>query len=286
MGYFGNFVALAPDYQDSDLLITHGDSLLMALKGIPVIRVMHGSALGEMLSAKTPWRFFMQFGVYLQELLTALFYSGCVANSYNATRYNPLVRRVIPLGINLTDFYPDPDQKTPTPSILFVGTLDGRKRGQKLVEWFCEAIRPKHPEATLDIVGPRGPEVAGVTYYTGIATSELALLYRRAWVYASPSTYEGFGLPYVEAMASGTPVVASPNPGSREILDGGRYGRLADDSQFSEAIVELLSNARARNDLGARGLARSKNYSLAQMLDSYENLAFELCGHRDRNPSA
>ncbi len=45
----------------------------------------------------------------------------------------------------------------------------------------------------------------GVTYVTGVPDTQLADLYRRAWVCASPSTYEGFGLPYLEAMACGTP---------------------------------------------------------------------------------
>ena len=74
------------------------------------------------------------------------------------------------------------------------------------------------PQAQLTMVATTGPPMQGVTYCTGIAEAELVRLFQQSWVYASPSVYEGFGLPYLEAMACGTAVVASPNPGSRELL--------------------------------------------------------------------
>ena len=277
MGYFGNVLALVPNYGHSEAIIAHGDSLLLPLKGRPVVRVMHGSALGEMFSARTPWRFLMQLGIYLQELLTAFINPRCVGNSRNAARYNPFVQRTIPLGTNLNDFFPDPASKTPEPSILFVGTLDGRKRGSLLVDWFSRVVRPSHPSARLQVVGPQGPQVEGVTYYTGLPRNELALLYRSVWVYASPSTYEGFGLPYVEAMASGTAVIATPNPGSEEVLNHGHFGRLVPDSEFASVVNELLANRGAREVLAARGLERAQNYALDTMVESYENLLLETC---------
>ena len=51
MGYLGNLLALVPDYREFDAVIAHGDSLLVPLTGKPVLRVMHGSALGEARSA-------------------------------------------------------------------------------------------------------------------------------------------------------------------------------------------------------------------------------------------
>ena len=51
MGYLGNVLALLPDYREFDAIIAHGDSLLLPLAGKPVVRVMHGSALGEARSA-------------------------------------------------------------------------------------------------------------------------------------------------------------------------------------------------------------------------------------------
>lgn len=186
------------------------------------------------------------------------------------------MRKVIPTGIDLSVFEPGSGEKTAHPSVLFVGTLDGRKRGGLLLKWFREVVRPQVPDATLTIVGPAGPAVEGVTYRMGISVDDLAEMYRRAWLFASPSSYEGFGLPYVEAMASGTPVVASPNPGSHEVLDSGQYGRLVSDQDFPSAIVEILTDEGARAELTRRGLERAQVYGLDAMVDGYESLIREL----------
>jgi glycosyltransferase involved in cell wall biosynthesis len=277
MGYLGNVLAALPEYGRPDVFIAHGDSLLMPLLGRPVVRLMHGSALEEALSATSPARTLLQFGVYLQELLTGLTQSGCVAVSRNAGRYNPFVRRVIPNGVNLSAFRADAARKTEEPSVLFVGALDGRKRGRLLLEWFERDVRPRHPRATLRMVCEPGPRAEGVTYHTGVGDEELTEMYRGAWVYASPSRYEGFGLPYLEAMASGTAVVATPNPGSREVLGGGEYGRLVADGEFGAALAGLLDDAGAREGLAARGLARAREFSLSAMADGYEELLEEVC---------
>jgi len=165
-----------------------------------------------------------------------------------------------------------------------VGAISGRKRGGLLLEWFERVIRPNHPNATLHMVSPPGPDTPGVTYHTGISRSELALLYRQAWVYASPSTYEGFGLPYVEAMASFTPVVATPNPGSEEILDHGRFGCLEKDATFPRVLSDLLFDSGARERLAVNGVKRAQQYALTTMLDHYEKFLEEKCSHRQARP--
>lgn len=282
MGYLGNFLALLPDYRDFDVIVAHGDSLLLPLSSKPIVRVMHGSALGEAFSAKSPWRFILQSGVYLQEILTGLTCNNCVAVSANTVRYNPFVKKIIPLGAKVNHVDGRGSVKTDEPSILFVGAMSGRKRGQLLVDWFTGEVRPHFPNATLMMVTAPGSETDGVQYYTGISDEQLSALYRRAWVYASPSSYEGFGLPYLEAMASGTPVIATPNPGSREVLDEGRFGWLVDDTQFSRKLIELLSNVGARDELTAAGFKRAEEYGLDKMIDAYEQLLYQVvCGYRN-----
>lgn len=284
-GYLGNVLATLPDYSRTDVIIAMGDSLLLPLVRRPILRVMHGSALGEALSATSPWRFLLQIGVYVQELLTALLQAGTVGVSENTRRYNPFIRRVITNGVDLSSFGPAGTRHS-NPTVLFVGALDGRKRGRLLLRWFAEKIRPVHPTARLVMVGPPGPEADGVEYRTGVSAAELAQLYREAWVYASPSRYEGFGLPYIEAMASGTPVLATPNPGSREVLADGRFGLLAEDEAFPGSLNRLLSDAKLREDLGAKGLLRAREYGLERMVDEYEALLWELSGRvrtEDRN---
>jgi len=287
MGYLGNVLAVLPDYSGFDAIVAHGDSLLLPLARRPLVRILHGSALGEALSSTSPGRFLLQCGVYVQELLTALMQSGTVAVSENTRRSNPFVRRVIANGVDTRIFRPTPAEKTLWPSMVFVGALDGRKRGRFLLEVFSTAVRPVHPTAELMFVGPQGPAMPGVTYYTGVSDEQLASLYRRAWVYASPSTYEGFGLPYLEAMACGTAVVATSNPGSLEVLADGRYGRVVSSAGFGAAILQLLGDADSRHALEASGVQRAEQFSQSTMIDHYETLLSELtCSHERSITSA
>ena len=276
MGYLGNMLAILPSYREFDAVVMHGDSLLAPCAGRPVLRVMHGSAFGEAQSATSFWRCVLQMGVYAQELLTAVSYDSVVAVSESTRRHNPFVRRVIPHGVDDAIFMPWGDARTHEPSVLFVGSLDGRKRGRFLLDGFAREVRMRHPRATLTMVGEAGPPCAGVTYLIGVPDTELAALYRQAWVYASPSTYEGFGLPYLEAMACGTPVVATENSGSIEVLGAGTYGLMPTDCDFARAVSRLLSDGPRRAALSALGLERARQYSLPRMLDGYEALLLEL----------
>jgi glycosyltransferase involved in cell wall biosynthesis len=278
MGYLGNVMMLQLDYREFDVLLAHGDSLLLPLKGKPVVRVMLGSGWGEATHATSLGRFVLQAGVYVQELLTAMAGARAVVGiSENTRRDNPFISHVIPLGV-APDFHPAPREKTSHPSIVFVGALRGRKRGQFLLDVFQHVVRPRFPEAELLFVGNPGPAQPGVTYHTGVSDERLASLYRRAWVYASPSTYEGFGLPYLEAMACGTAVVATPNPGSGEVLDGGAYGRLVDDDAFGDAVLELLAREDLRRVEESKGIVRATQFSVDLMIDRYEALLAHVCG--------
>ena len=285
MGYLGNAMALVPDYRGFDVVIAFGDSLLLPLKSTPVLRVMLGSALGEATSARGVGRAVLQAGVYLQELATALT-QRTVGISENTRRHNPFVRESILLGADSTIFFPDQNQKTAHPSLMFVGTAEGRKRGRWLLDMFQKTIRMAHPSATLAFVGPAAEPIPGVTYYTGVSDQQLAELYRRAWLYVSPSTYEGFGLPYLEAMSCGTAVVATPNPGSCEVLHGGAYGCLAGDAAFGVSVLTLLANPGRRHALEAAGLQRARQLSLTSMLDRYEAILGELSGAHVRSAAS
>jgi glycosyltransferase involved in cell wall biosynthesis len=276
MGYLGNLLALAPDYREFDVIVAHGDSLLLPLKRKPIVRVMHGTAIEEARSATSVSRKLLQAGVYGQELLAAWLQKGTVAVSANTRRFNPFVRRIIPNGVDLERFRKNGGTRSANPSMLFVGTLKGRKRGDWLLHQFEQHIRPIVPGAELHMVTTPGPRRAGVTYHTGIGAADMARLYRYAWIYASPSRYEGFGLPYVEALASGTPVVATPNPGSREVLDNGRFGVLVSDDAFAQAVVRLLNDEDERRRLADGGFRRAAAYDITIAAGSYEALIDEM----------
>lgn len=275
-GYLGNVLALLPRYGDVDALIAHGDSLLLPLRGIPLVRVMHGSAREEARTARSLARKVLQFGVWIQELITA----GTqltVGVSENTTQHNHFVNLIIPNGVDTTRFFPDPAAKSEKPSILFVGTMGGRKRGALLLDWFRVRIQTLIPNAELWMVSDPGLEYPGVCYFTGASDNQLAELYRSAWVYASPSVYEGFGLPYLEAMASGTPVVATANVGSREVTGEGLHAVLLEnDDEFAPALMNLLERASLRDRWVERGLERAQDYSLERVGERYERVLIEL----------
>jgi len=276
MGYLANVFAVLPGYRGYDAVLAHGDSLLLPLTGRPVIRIMHGTALEEAQSATSVGRRLLQLGVYAQELLTAATQRGTVGISENTRRFNPFVRRVIPDGIDLRVFQPAAGTRSPRPMLLFVGAMGGRKRGAWMLDLFTTRITPAFPDAVLHMVSPPGPVTPGVVYHTGIDRDALADLYRQAWLFVSPSTYEGFGLPYVEAMACGTPVVATPNPGSREVLSDGRYGRLASDDVFADTICALLSDDVERARMTRDGLRRAADFDILTSARAYESLLEEL----------
>jgi phosphatidyl-myo-inositol alpha-mannosyltransferase len=269
MGYLGNVLWLLPRVSGFDVLLTHGDSLLLPLKGKPFVRVMHGSAREEAATATTLGRRLLQAGVYVQELAGAALHRDTIGVSANTRRANCFVRRVIPNGVDRRVFHGGAGARSRQPALLFVGTLAGRKRGAWLLELFDTAIRPHVPQAELHMVCPPGPERPGVTYHDGVSDTALASLYCRAWVCVSPSTYEGFGLPYVEALACGTPVVATPNPGSREVLAGGG-GVLVSDEAFASTVVTLLTDDLRRHALEDEARARASDHDLEATVDAYE----------------
>jgi glycosyltransferase involved in cell wall biosynthesis len=280
MGYFGNVLWLLPAISEFDVLLTHGDSLLLPLTGKPFVRVMHGSARGEAASATSLGRFVLQAGVYVQELASAALHRDTVAVSENAMQANRFVHLVIPNGVDRRVFHPEAAARDRHPTLVFVGALAGRKRGTWLLDLFDRTIRPQVPRAELHMVCAPGPDLPGVSYHVGVTGPELAALYCRAWLCVSPSTYEGFGLPYAEALACGTPVVATPNAGSREVLAGGG-GVLADDGSFVSTIVALLTDDQRRRALTDEVRSRCADHDLETTIDGYEALLRGLVPRRD-----
>ena len=103
-----------------------------------------------------------------------------------------------------------------------------------------------------------------------------------AWVFCLPSSYEGFGVPYIEALAAGCPVVATPNPGAKEVLDHGRFGRIAPPERLGEVLLELLLDPALRNELSVRGRWRAQRYDWGLVAPDYEAVYSSLLTNRRR----
>ena len=176
---------------------------------------------------------------------------------------------VTPLGVDPA-FSPDAGGRGTY--LLFVGAIQQRKdplaalaaasaNGLPLV-----VVGPEKDAALANELRLAGADVRGY-----VTKEELALLYRGAAALVLPSRYEGFGLPVVEAMASGTPVVAAPDAALREVA--GDAAVFAEPSQLGGAVRSALDG---RERLVAAGLARARLFSwdetARRTLDVYREL--------------
>jgi len=255
------------DTSPYDILHYHGDDYLCA-GGPRRIRTFYGSAFYEARFAVKWPRFLYQALFYVFELVSCLRRGEKTGISRATTRPLIGVTSVIPCGVPLDVFKPG-GLKSPDPALLFIGDLDSRKRGRFLVDLFLRRILPAFPRAALTIVGPQGFVAPGVVYAGKLDEEALVKEYRKAWVYCSVSSYEGFGVPIVEAMACATAVAATRNAGSMEIITHGHDGMLCGDGELPSTIARLLSDAGLRDTLAYNGLQTVKKYDIRAVANQY-----------------
>jgi glycosyltransferase involved in cell wall biosynthesis len=264
---------LKTDFSQFDILHTHGDNYLLWNR-CPQVRTFHGSAIDEATSAVR-----LRRRLY-QSVMAGLEWAGTqvadinVGVSQATLERLPAISHIIPCGVDTKRFLTG--TKASHPCILFVGTTDGRKRGSWLAEVFTRDVRPQFPDAELWAVTEKPLLGKGIVNFGRVPLDQLCELYQRAWVFCLPSTYEGFGVPYIEALAAGTAVVASPNPGAKEVLDNGMYGVLSPDDGLGTWLNQLLGDASLRNTFAQRGLLRAEEYRWEKVAQRYEALYLEL----------
>ena len=248
------------------------------------VRTLHGSCFEEAIHIRGAVERTRMVMLGFSEVLASLVADRTVLVSPATRRWTPWVSTVIPNGVSLETAPADTPRAT-HPVVLFVGTWEGRKRGRVLAEAFVEHVLPALPDAELWMVSRDVPADVhpSVKALGRVSDAELADLYARAWVFCLPSSYEGFGIPYAEAMASRLPVVATPNPGSRFVTDEGRAGILVDDDRLGPELLALLRDDERRADLATRGWERSREFTLDRVVSAYEDVYRDvLSDRRDR----
>lgn len=235
------------------------------------LRTLLGSCLSEaryINGAKEKIRMLL---LALTEQIVVRVADEAVTISKATSRHFGAGYRVVPCGVNTEKFHPDGD-KSSHPSILFVGTLGWRKRGWMVLNAFRQHVQPSFPKAELWMVCEDAIESDKVRVFSRISEEELAELYRRAWILCSASSYEGFGVPYIEAMASGTPIISTPNAGAIEVLQYGRLGWIVKPGYLGPALIQLLSEDRLRERMAAQGLQVALQYDWNRIAALYESI--------------
>jgi glycosyltransferase involved in cell wall biosynthesis len=177
--------------------------------------------------------------------------------------------------------------------VLYVGNIKPHKNVERLVDAFHLARQAGFDELRLVVIGDELSKNASLrravhrynlhkhVRFLGFLPDEtLSAVYRLASVFVFPSLYEGFGLPPLEAMACGTPVITSNVSSLPEVTgDAALLVDPTDASAIAAAITRVLSEPGLREDLRARGLARARQFSwersVKEIRDIYQQVAAE-----------
>jgi glycosyltransferase involved in cell wall biosynthesis len=158
--------------------------------------------------------------------------------------------------------------------ILYNGNSDDRNKGARYLLEAAAILRDRNIDFHLTFVDRPGAEMAPrmvqdlalgdrVTFTGRLPVDELARTHNEASIFVSPSLYEGFGLPAAEAMACGTPVVATTAGAFPEVIADGETGILvppANAPALADAIASLLADPARRAAMGAAGTRRIEDH--------------------------
>jgi phosphatidylinositol alpha-mannosyltransferase len=204
---------------------------------------------------------------------------------------------LIPNGVDVDRFAaaePLPALKSEAPTLVFVGRIDEPRKGLAVLLEALPAIAARVPNVRRLVAGPGDVDevqrelparLRRHVHLLGLVSdADKAGLFHTADVYVAPNTgQESFGIVLLEAMASGTPVIASDIDAFRRVLDDGRAGRLfanEDPADLARAAIELLMVPAQRRQLVMTGneVVRQYDWSVVteEVVHVYETVSEEL----------
>ena len=280
--------------------LVHAPSLVYPPSRAPLVATVHDLCVMRYPWAFPPrWRAFHRRGLDLivRRADAILVDSWSTYDDLHALtgRRDPRVR-VVPLGVEVP---PEPAREEVervlrkhglrAGYILFVGTIEPRKNLSRLAAAYASFDRGEgEMSGDLVLVGAAGwmgrRELArvlaqdGVRWLGYLPRDELEAVYRGASIFVYPSIYEGFGLPVLEAMARGLPVVTSNSSSLREVGEGVALLVEPDDVRdLGRAIRRLLGDDAMRAELARMGRERASGYgwerTVRLTLEAYEEVS-------------
>lgn len=193
--------------------------------------------------------------------------------------------RISPAKITVTPEAADPIKDAADPIkalegekfIMYIGRPTPHKNLERLIDAYAK-LRAQHPQLKLVLAGKkdnnymriesevRHRAIKGVVFTDRVSEGRLKWLYENCSAYVFPSLSEGFGLPGLEAMLHGAPVVSSNATCLPEVYgDAAHYFDPTDVQAMSDAINEVLTDKKLRKDLIARGKKQTAQYSWERM---------------------
>jgi glycosyltransferase involved in cell wall biosynthesis len=242
-----------------DLVHAHGDDFLLS-GSTPIVRTFYGLSLSEARSSSGLRRInhYVLAGLERWAARRAVARLGIAVEAvehFDCDGLFPPYFGASPVT---------PRQPSATPTIVFIGSFQGRKQGW-LAQRAVASLR-RHEAwraARLIVVGPKQDALnwePWVQHRSGLADGEVSELLSSAWLLVSPSSYEGFGIPIVEALAHDVAVVAIDNPGSSYIRSQAEPAvplTLTDQDGFSECVAARIAQGpglAAEEAAAARGV--------------------------------
>lgn len=171
--------------------------------------------------------------------------------------------------------------------LLFVGDDEARKNLDGLLAAYSAYRAIADEPARLVLAGGGAAAADGlpeVEARPGLSSGELEELYRGARALVHPSLHEGFGLPPLEAMARGVPVLAVRNAGTQEVC--GDAALLVEPSDLAGGLYRIATDGRLRAGLAERGRERARAFSWAQSARDHERAYTLAIGRASSEPGA
>jgi glycosyltransferase involved in cell wall biosynthesis len=279
----------------SELIGRHGpsDALVEIWNGMPflspiwyrgpkvvLLHHVHAEMWQMVLGDERPWA--ATLGDAIERRIAPLAYRRTPVVTLSSSSKDDIVEQlhlparnveVVPPGID--PIFTPGGERSADPSVVAVGRLVPVKRYDELIRAVAEARR-RQPRLSLTIVG-EGYEreqldqlvldldlADSVTFAGRVSDHELVALYRRAWMVASASAREGWGMSLTEAAACGTPAVATRIIGHTDAVIDGRTGVLVDPDDpiaLGAAIADLAEDNARRAQLGEYALANAARFT-------------------------